>query len=164
MLKLFLPDFSLKSIVHSLAVISLGIFFVYAGTKKFIPKPAKPVNNESLIKALENDMLEPPVSFKLTMKSFRQSGFIFLVGSLQIVSGLLMLFRYTRLIGLLMLLPVTINIFSLHVFMDNRPDENYETGFYLFANLVLMLYYLKSLKSLLQHSGTTPVSAETSPE
>jgi uncharacterized membrane protein YphA (DoxX/SURF4 family) len=138
------------SYFHSLVAICLGVFFIYAGVKKFIPKPAPktPINNEVFIQSMQTDVFETPITFKLTMKMLRTSGFLKLIGALQIASGLLILFPVTRLVGLLMLLPVAINIFSFHFFMDNRVEENIETGTYLLINVLLLLYYIKPLMGL----------------
>lgn len=149
MMKLFINEFSKTSVLHSIAAIALGLFFVYAGVNKFIPKPPKPNTNvAAIVNAAQADVYENPLTFKLTMKMLKTSGFLKMVGLLQILSGLLMVFSATRIIGLGLLLPVTINIFCLHAFMDNRPEEVWETGAYLLVNILLLIYYFKSIKQL----------------
>lgn len=133
--------------LHGLCCIALGLFFIYSGSKKFIPKEPRPVNKEAFFQAIENDRYDKPVSFKLCMKMLKVSGFLKMVGFLQILSGVLMLLYKTRLVGLLLLLPITVNIFTLHFFMDNRLDEDIKTGLILLANLVLMAPYFKVLIS-----------------
>lgn len=137
-------------IVHLVFSVFLALFFMYAGVKKFIPKPppATPVNNSEYMRAFEENKFESPVTFKMGIKALRASGFLYMVGVLQVLSGLLILFPPTRLIGLLILLPLTVNIFCFHFFMDNRPDENIETGFFLSLNILLTLYYFSDLKQL----------------
>lgn len=141
---------------HLIFSLALGLFFIYAGVKKFIPKPssAKAVDNSEFVRAFEENNFENPVTFKMGIKALRSSGFLKLVGVLQILSGLLILIPVTRLIGLLMLLPVTVNIFCFHFFMDNRPDENIETGFFLLLNILLTAYYFEKLKHLLVRKYT----------
>lgn len=141
--------FKIVRVSHLILAIFLGMFFVYAGIKKFIPKPAKPVNNEEFIKAFEENRFESPLTFKMGIKALRASNFILMVGVLQILSGLLILIPSTRLIGLLMLLPVVVNVFCFHFFMDNRADENVETGLLLALNIFLAAFYHKQLKELL---------------
>lgn len=135
---------------HTLFSIFLAVFFIYAGIKKFIPKPpsSQPPNHAEYIKAFEENKFESPVTFKMAIKALRSSGFLDMVGVLQILSGLLIIIPPTRLIGLLMLLPITVNVFCFHFFMDNRPDENIETGFFLGLNILLCLFYLGNLKLL----------------
>lgn len=136
--------------LHTLGAISLGLFFMYAGAKKFIPKE-RPLKAETVAlwqQEVATGQLSKPVGFQLSMRAFRSSGFFYLIGSLQLLSGLLMLFPGTRLLGLASLLPVTINIFTMHLFMDNRMDENIETGLWLLLNLALLLAYVPQLKNL----------------
>lgn len=136
---------------HAIVVLLFGAFFIYAGVKKFIPKD-RPANEQAQVElgqAVSSDVFEKPDTFKLTMKSMKKSGFLKVVGVLQILAGLLMILPRTRLIGLGVLLPITANIFLLHLLMDNRMDENIETGIYLLVNLLLILYYVKDLKCLL---------------
>lgn len=136
-------------ISHLVLSVFLAVFFIYAGVKKFIPKPsAKQVNNAEFIKAFEENKFDSPVTFKMGIRALKASGFLKMVGVLQILSGILILVPTTRLIGLLMLLPVTVNVFCFHVFMDNRPDENVETGILLLLNTALLTYYYQNLKLL----------------
>ena len=135
---------------HLIFSVALGLFFIYAGTKKFIPKASvKPPDNTEFMQAFEQNKFESPVTFKMGVKALRASGFLKMVGTLQILAGLLILLPLTRLLGLLILLPLTVNIFCFHFFMDNRPDENVETGIFLLANVLLILYYWEQLKLLL---------------
>lgn len=140
---------------HALLAVCLATFFIYAGMKKFTPKN-RPVNMEmqqEMGQQIYDSNYKSPTTFKLTTKSMSESGFLNVVGILQILSGLLIFFPKTRLIGLGVLLPVTINIFLLHLFMDNRLDENIETGLFLGLNLVLIIYYWKRLQLLLVPKG-----------
>lgn len=138
-------------IAHLVFSVFLAGFFIYAGVKKFIPKPAPagPVNNSEFLRAFEENRFESPVTFKMGVKVLRASGFLKMVGALQILSGILILIPRTRLGGLLLLLPLTVNIFSFHFFMDNRPGENVETGLLLLLNLSLVFYYTDRLRCLL---------------
>jgi UPF0716 family protein affecting phage T7 exclusion len=133
--------------LHIAGCVVLGLFFVNAGVKKFVPKnrPVKPEMVVAWQQAVTDNRFESPVSFQLTMASFRQSGFFKMIGVLQLLSAVLLLIPRTRRAGLLLLLPVTINIFTMHLFMDNRMDENIETGLVLMANLLLLLPYVRPL-------------------
>lgn len=134
---------------HIALSIAFGLFFMYAGIKKFIPKKARVSSTTELVDAVSNNKIEKPISFKLAVKALKASGYLYMVGVFQILGGLLALFNTTRLLGLFVLLPLTINIFCFHLFMDNRMDENMETGLLLFANLLLVLFYTKKLKQIL---------------
>ncbi len=134
--------------IHIVASLLLALFFLNAGVKKFIPKPPRPANKTELIKAVEEDKYESPASFKLTMKAMKQSGFLHIIGVFQILAALLIAYPATRLLGLLVLLPIITNIFLLHVFMDNRMHENVETGLLLAVTLLLISYYYKNISSV----------------
>ena len=138
-------------IVHLLASLALGIFFIYAGSQKFVPKPppVNPPDNSAYIEAFEKNKFPSPVTFRMGIKALKESGFLKMVGVLQILSGLLIVIPVTRLVGLLLLLPVAANVFCFHFFMDNRPEENVETGLYLLGNILLIAYYHRQLKGLL---------------
>lgn len=140
---------NIARICHVVLSVFLAVFFIYSGAKKFIPKPAsKQISNETFIKAFQEDKFENPVTFRMAIKALRVSGFLRMVGVLQILSGIFILIPPTRLLGLLLLLPLTINIFCMHLFMDNRPGENIETGSLLLLNVILALNYYRTLKLL----------------
>jgi uncharacterized membrane protein YphA (DoxX/SURF4 family) len=150
-LSTYKPYGRILTISHALLSVFLAAFFIYAGIKKFIPKPPSttPANNAEYIKAFEENTFENPINFKMGVKALKVSGFLKMVGIIQILSGVLIIIPFTRLIGLLMLLPITVNVFCFHFFMDNRTDENIETGFFLILNSSLLLFYLKQLGSLI---------------
>jgi uncharacterized membrane protein YphA (DoxX/SURF4 family) len=137
------------TILHILLSLALGGFFIYAGVQKFIPKERKPSDPTEMVDAVTNNKYENPIPFKLSVKMLSTSGFLKFVGVLQILAGLLIVITQTRLIGLMLLLPLTINIFCFHLFMDNRMDENIETGSILLVNILLFLAYYKKLGTLL---------------
>ena len=145
------------NLIHALFTVLLAAFFMYAGVKKFIPKPPRTEDKVALVEAVSSGIYAPPVAFKLRMKSFGQTGFLKMVGVFQILAGLLMLIPQTRLAGLLLLLPVILNIFTLHLFLDNRPGENIETGLFLALTALLIVFYYKKIAALVwiekqQHS------------
>lgn len=138
------------SYAHAGLAIALAIFFMYAGSKKFMSSH-RPVDIEKQIQLAEkvaNNQFESPTTFTLTMKSMKSSGFLYVVGVLQLLAGLLLLFPKTRLIGSGVLLPVTLNIFLLHLFMDNRMSENIETGAILMVNVLVLAFYWRTLRGL----------------
>ena len=79
----------------------------------------------------------------------RQSGFIRVISFFQILAGVLMIIPKTRFAGLLMLVPIILNIFLMHVFFDNRIEENILTGSILMINVVLCSYYYKRIQLII---------------
>ena len=127
----------------------MALFFIYKGVDE-IPIKVKSVTQEEIIETIiERGSYEAPVGYKITMNTMRQSGFLRLIAFFQIIAGILMIIPRTRLAGLLFLLPMIFNIFFMHVFFDNRIDENIVTGSLLALNLILCSYYHKRIQLIL---------------
>ena len=139
----------MKTIIHSILTILLGLFFIYKGVDK-LPIKLKDVSKAEIISTIvEKNSYEAPVGYKITMNTMRQSGFLRMIAIFQILAGILMIIPQTRMVGLLLLLPMIFNIFFMHVFFDNRIDENIETGILLGLNEILCLRYYKDLLPIL---------------
>ena len=139
----------MKITLHTICTILLGLFFIYKGIDK-MPIKLKDISKEEIVSTIiEQQSYEAPVGYKITMNTMRQSGFLRMIALFQIIAGLLMIIPKTRLIGLLLLLPIIFNIFFMHVFFDNRIDENIVTGIILSINLILCSFYYKKIQSLL---------------
>jgi uncharacterized membrane protein YphA (DoxX/SURF4 family) len=133
--------------IHSLLTILLALFFIYKGVDK-MPIKLKDISKEEIVTTIiEKNSYEAPVGYKITMNTFRQSGFLRMIAFFQILAGVLMILPATRALGLLLLLPIIFNIFCMHVFFDNRMGENIETGILLALNLGLCSFYYKQLIS-----------------
>ena len=136
-------------IFHSLTSIFLGLFFINKGYSKFISDKFKPVELEQIANTIiANNSYEAPVGYNIVMNTFKYSGFLDMISIIQILAGLLIIIPITRLIGLLLLLPIIFNIFFMHVFFDNRLHENIETGILLVINIILLIYYKRKVLSL----------------
>jgi len=139
----------MKKYIHTFLTIILGIFFIYKGIDK-MPIKLKDISKEEIVETIiEKGSYEAPVGYKITMNTMRQSGFLRLISVFQILAGILMIIPKTRMAGLLLLLPIIFNIFLMHVFFDNRLDENVETGILLLLNLVLCSFYYKKVMNLI---------------
>ena len=139
----------MKTTIHSICTILLGIFFIYKGIDK-MPIKLKDITQEEIISTIrEQESYAAPVGYKITMNTMRQSGFLRLIACFQILAGILMIIPKTRLAGLLILLPIIFNIFFMHIFFDNRVDENIVTGIILTINLLLCLYYHKRIRLII---------------
>lgn len=139
----------MKTTLHTILTILLALFFIYKGIDK-IPIKVKSITQEEIIETIiERGSYEAPVGYKITMNTMRQSGFLRLIAFFQIIAGILMIIPRTRLAGLLFLLPMIFNIFFMHVFFDNRIDENIVTGSLLALNLILCSNYHKRIQLIL---------------
>ena len=139
----------MKTTLHTILTILLALFFIYKGVNK-IPIKIKSITQEEIIETIiERGSYEAPVGYKITMNTMRQSGFLRLIAFFQIIAGILMIIPRTRLAGLLFLFPMIFNIFFMHVFFDNRMDENIVTGSLLALNIILCSYYYKRIQLIL---------------
>ena len=139
----------MKIILHTTLTVLLAIFFIYKGIDK-LPIKLKDISKEEIVSTIiDNNSYEPPVGYKITMNTMRQSGFLRMISIFQILAGILMIIPKTRMLGLLILLPIIFNIFFMHVFFDNRMHENIETGILLALNIGLCLYYYNRLKQII---------------
>ena len=157
------------SYTHAVLAFLLGAFFINAGVKKFSKQK---INNEtqniSLLKIVDNEDLDKdilidfikeknykknaPLGYNITMKTFKESGFLNMIAIFQLLAGLLILFPKTRFVGLCFLLPIIFNIFFMHIYFDDRMDENIKCGILLLVNLLLILYYYKNIFRLFNTS------------
>ena len=139
----------MKKTIHTIFTIILGVFFIYKGVDK-MPIKLKDVSKQEIIETIvDKGSYEAPVGYKITMNTMRQSGFLRFISVFQILSGILMIIPKTRMVGLLLLLPIIFNIFFMHVFFDNRMHENIETGLLLALNLTLLSYYYKRILQII---------------
>ena len=139
----------MKIILHTTLTVLLAIFFIYKGIDK-LPIKLKDISKEEIVSTIiDNNSYEAPVGYKITMNTMRQSGFLRMISIFQILAGILMIIPKTRMLGLLILLPIIFNIFFMHVFFDNRMHENIETGILLALNISLCSYYYNRLKQII---------------
>ena len=137
------------NLIHRILSILIAVFFIYKGYGKLTSDKYKPVDEQSIITTIiENSSYDAPVGYNIVMNTFKYSGFLDMISLIQILVGILIVIPFTRLLGLLTLLPIIFNIFFMHVFFDNRVDENIETGFLLIINILLLFYYKKEIMYL----------------
>ena len=130
--------------------IGLGLFFIYKGTVKLSSDKLKTLDKKLVEEyIIENDSYAPPVGYKIVMNTFKQSGYLAFVSIFQIVAGILIIIPVTRLAGLLLLLPIIFNIFFMHIFFDDRLDENITTGSILIITIFLCGFYMKNIKYIM---------------
>lgn len=118
----------------------LGAFFVYKGLNKHFLSPCKVFDATSTI----------PLAYQQVITGMCQSGMLQVVGFFQILSGLLLIVPKTRILGAMMLLPIIFNIFLLHLFLDNRPEELVETGIPLAVTIIILFFYFPKWKVILR--------------
>ena len=123
--------------------IGLGGLFVYGGIQKFIPKPPRPQTE------VPADLPESVVKIKTYIDGLKQTEYFWpMLGVVEFVAGALLISQYLALLGAVLLMPVTINIFLFHLFL--KPDDVGDlilTTLYLLANMAIIGWYYPSLKA-----------------
>ena len=136
--------------IRILLSIGLGLFFIYKGIGKLSSDKLKTIDKKLVQEyIIENDSYAAPVGYKIVMNTFKQSGYLAFVSIFQIVAGILIIIPVTRLTGLLLLLPIIFNIFFMHIFFDDRLDENIITGSILILTIFLCSFYMKNIKHII---------------
>lgn len=130
--------------------IALGGLFVYAGVQKFIPKPPR-------VQAETTQELPPHVvKIKAFIGGMKQTDYFWpVLGVTEILCGVLLLSQYLALLGAVMLVPITLNIFLFHLFLEpHEPGELAMTGLYLVGNLLIIAYHYPDLKTTFLNFNT----------
>lgn len=122
--------------------ISLGALFIYGGIQKFIPKAPRPSSVQV------EELPEHVVKIKAFIGGMKKTDYFWsFLGIAEIICGLLLISQKFALLGAVMLVPITLNIFLFHLFLE--PHERGElalTCLYLLINLSLISYHYKLLK------------------
>ncbi|MCE7993251.1 MAG: DoxX family membrane protein [Roseivirga sp.] len=130
--------------------LALGGLFVYAGIQKFVPaeKPAPKAQTELSQTAAKPVLPENVVKIKAYIGGLKQTGFFWpMLGVAELVCGLLLLTQVFSLLGAVMLVPLTINIFLFEVFLGGGDAVEILThGAYFAGNLLIIIYGYPRLK------------------
>ncbi len=138
-----------------LIVISLyvGGFMLYGGYQKFVKPLPSPTQ---MIETFEKEGAEKmKQDEKLVIKNYifgmKQTGYFWqLLGVCELLFGLMILSQYFRFAGAVMVIPITLQIFLFHVFLEpNDLEELLETGLLFFGTVAMIGYEYPKWKSLL---------------
>lgn len=122
--------------------IALGGLFVYAGIQKFVPKPPRPATEQGV------ELPDHVVKIKSMIGGLKGTGYFWpQLGIAEIVCGILLISQLYALLGAVMLVPLSLNIFLFHLFLEpHEVGELVMTGVYLLVNLALLAYDYPKLK------------------
>ncbi|MEM9141345.1 MAG: DoxX family membrane protein [Bacteroidota bacterium] len=129
----------------------LGGFMVYGGIQKF----QKPIPTALEVVETAEKFKDPAKASTLQkilyISGSKQTGYFWqLLGICELLFGLLLLIQYTGFIGALFLLPITLNIFLFHLFLEaDEIGELVQTAGLFLVNVLLVLKEYKTWKSLL---------------
>jgi uncharacterized membrane protein YphA (DoxX/SURF4 family) len=144
---------NITKIIFFLITIYVGGFMLYGGYQKFakpLPTPTKMI--ETFEKEGAKKMKEDK---KLVIKNYifglKQTGFFWqFLGICEILFALMIISQYLRFIGAVMLVPITLQIFLFHLFLElDDIEELIETGLLFLGNLALIFKEFKHWKHLI---------------
>tara|TARA_B100000927_G_C16293624_1_gene400505 strand:+ start:71 stop:496 length:426 start_codon:yes stop_codon:yes gene_type:complete len=111
----------MKKVVTILSII-LAIFMIEGGIEKFSGSKVDTGITISKIKKYNLNEHEGIIQKILFISGMKQTGYLWeLIGLSEILFGLMITIQRTRILGAMLLLPVTLNILLFHVFLE--PDE-----------------------------------------
>jgi uncharacterized membrane protein YphA (DoxX/SURF4 family) len=142
-----------KKNIFILLSLFLGGFMIYGGIGKF----SKPMPTTTfLIEKIEKEGIEavkadPKLKIRNYISGLKQTGFFWqFLGICELLFGLMIVSQYLRFVGATMLLPITIQIFLFHLFLESDEiGELLNTGLLLAINLLLIFENFKEWKPLL---------------
>ncbi|TAI48129.1 DoxX family membrane protein [Flagellimonas allohymeniacidonis] len=129
----------------------LGGFMIYGGIQKFqkpIPAPVEVVEKAEKFK---DPAKESTLQKILYISGSKQTGYFWqLLGICELLFGLLLVIQYTSFVGALFLLPITLNIFLFHIFLESDEiSELLQTCALFGVNIALILKESSQWKHLL---------------
>ena len=119
----------------------LGLMMVYGGIQKFqrpIPTPVEVVEKAEKLKSPEKENTLQKV---LYISGAKQTNYFWqLLGFCELLFGIMLLVQVTGFVGALLLLPITLNIFLFHLFLESDEiGELLQTGGLFLINIALVL-------------------------
>ncbi len=127
--------------------LGLGGLFIYAGIQKFKTEKTKP---KAQTEVQEVKPVLPPnvVKIKAYIGGLKQTGYFWpMLGIAEILCGVLLVIQVLSLLGAVMLIPLTLNIFLFELFLGSGdPIELLVHGLYFAANIILLIYAWPRLK------------------
>lgn len=139
------------SIMFIIFRLVLGGMMVYGGIQKFEKPIPSPLEVAEKVKQFASPEKVDTLQKILYISGAKQTGYFWQVlGICEILFGCLLLFQGTGFIGTIFLLPITLQIFLFHLFLE--PDELGEllqTGALFGINIILVLREKDKWKNLL---------------
>lgn len=139
-------------IVNIILSLFLGGMLIYGGINKFKSPSPSPT---SQIESYQNGELKlddlPTLKIKNYVFGMKQTNYFWqFLGITELLFGLLIISQKFRLLGSILALPIVINIFLFHLFLEpNEIGELIEMLLLLLANIWLIAYEYPKWKSIL---------------
>lgn len=145
-----------KIVIYVIATLFLGGHMIYGGIGKF--KGSTPAPTDKIDQLEEIGFKEARASDHLVLSNFvfglKQTGYFWaFLGVSELLVGLLLISQRFSLIGAIMSVPITLNIFLFHVFLEfDEMGEVVFTFLFLFSSFYVIFYHWSMLKPILSNS------------
>ena len=129
--------------------LALGCLFIYAGIKKFdAPAPKTPQAQTEVSEQKPAVVPENVKKIRAYIGGLKQTGYFWpMLGIAELLGGLLLVSQAFALLGAVVLLPITLNIFLFEVYLGGGDiGEIIVHGLYLLANLLILAHGYPRLK------------------
>lgn len=139
--------------------IYVGGFMIYGSLGKFKPTPKPTEIIEKVQKGEEVAPSEDILKIKNYIFGMKQSGFFWpFLGIMEFLAGILLVSQVFSRIGAIIALPLTVNIFLFHLFLEGHEiGELLQTFVLLAANIILIGSTYKIWKPLLYNKEVLKV-------
>lgn len=130
----------------------LGWILIYGGFGKFEkPIPSPKAQIEAIQKGELDNISEATLKIKNYIFGMKQTNYFWqFLGVVEVLAGLLLFSQVLRFGGAVIAIPVTLNIFLFHIFLEPHDiGELIQTGLMLFGNSWLILIEFPKWKPLL---------------
>jgi uncharacterized membrane protein YphA (DoxX/SURF4 family) len=119
----------------------LGGFMVIGGVDKFKNDSPTPIEVYQKASKFTEDQQQSTLQKILYISGMKQTGYLWqLLGVCEIVFGLLLIIQGTSFVAALFLLPITLNIFLFHYFLEpEEMPEFLQTASLFLINLLLVI-------------------------
>tara|TARA_B100001059_G_scaffold236731_1_gene289506 strand:- start:4175 stop:4621 length:447 start_codon:yes stop_codon:yes gene_type:complete len=135
----------IKNMVSVMGIIFLGGFMVKGGINKFLSTSKSSHEIIERAQDLLNSDEEEKLKKTLYINGLKQTGFFWpLLGICELLFGLLLFLPNTRLFSALMLVPITLQIFLFHLFLESDEISELILTLGLFLTNLIIIYLKKS--------------------
>ncbi|WP_268223443.1 DoxX family membrane protein [Sinomicrobium oceani] len=138
-------------VIHIIFRLILGGMLTYGGIAKFtkpVPEPTQMIEQVQRGEELGDNI--PVLKIRNYIFGMKQTGYFWpFLGTVELLAGVLLLSQVFGILGAIIALPVTLNIFFFHLFLEpEHIRELIQTGGLLLINIWLLLVSYPRWKSV----------------
>ena len=139
----------MNKVITTLSII-LAIFMIEGGIDKFSGSKVDAEKTISKINKYSLEKNEVVIQKILFISGMKQTGYLWeLIGFSEILFGLMLIIKRTRILGAILLLPVTLNILLFHAFLETDEILSlFHVALLFLINWIIIISNRNKFKSL----------------